>query len=338
MIIVVKPNATEIEITNIQNKLKEYGYTLHVSQGAERTIIGAIGSEETLRDKPVLSIPGVESVIPILKPYKFVSRDFKSEDTVIDVKGVKIGGSELAIMAGPCSIESYEQIRVTAERASANGARILRGGAFKPRTSPYAFSGMGEEALEYMRRAADEYKMIMVTELTDPRDLEVISKYTDIIQIGARNMQNFRLLSEVGAQPKPVLLKRGMAANVNDFLLAAEYIAKEGNDKIIFCERGIRTFETATRNTLDLSIIPIIKNASHYPIIVDPSHGTGRKECIGPMALAATAAGADGLMIEVHPNPCEALSDGDQSLTPDEYDDVVNKIRKIAPAVGKTVA
>ncbi len=338
MIIVVKPGATVEEVDNIKSKLIDFGYTLHISEGSDRTIIGAIGDEDTLRDKPVMSIPGVESVIPILKPYKFISREFKEEDTIIEVKGIKIGGDELAIMAGPCSVESYEQMRLVAERVSSNGARILRGGAFKPRTSPYAFSGMGEEALKYMRKAADEFNMLMVTELTDPRDLPIVSEYSDIIQIGARNMQNFRLLKEVGSQPKPVLLKRGMAATFNDFLLAAEHIAKEGNDSIIFCERGIKTFETTTRNTLDLSVVPLIKNASHFPIIVDPSHGTGVKECIAPMSLASVAAGADGVMIEVHPNPVEALSDGDQSLDLDQYDDVMKKLRVIAPAVGKTVA
>lgn len=338
MIIVIKPEATIEQIDFITDKLKSYGYKLNVSRGVERTIIGAIGEEGALRDKPIKTFPGVENVIPILKPYKLVSRDFKKEDTVIDVRGIKIGGAELSIMAGPCSVESFEMIRETARRASSNGARILRGGAFKPRTSPYAFQGMGPEGLVYLRKAADEFGMLVVTELTDPRDLDIVAEYADIIQIGARNMQNFRLLHEVGRQEKPVLLKRGMSATIKDFLLAAEHVANEGNMNIIFCERGIRTFETETRNTLDLSCIPIIKNVSHFPIIVDPSHGTGKKECIAPMSQAAVAAGADGLMIEVHPCPEEALSDGDQSLTPDEYDALIEKVRIIAGAVGKTVA
>lgn len=338
MVIVIRPDATGEQIDFITEKLKSYGYKLNVSKGVERTIIGAIGDENALRDRPVKTLPGVEDVIPILKPYKLVSRDFRKEDTVIEVKGVKIGGKELSVMAGPCSIESYEMIHEAARRASAHGAKVLRGGAFKPRTSPYSFQGMGPEALIYLRKAADEFGMVVVTELTDPRDIDIVSEYADILQIGARNMQNFRLLHEVGRQEKPVLLKRGMSATVKDFLLAAEHIANEGNLNIILCERGIRTFETETRNTLDLSCIPIIKSVSHLPIIADPSHGTGKKVCIGPMSLAAVAAGADGLMIEVHPCPEEALSDGDQSLTPDEYDEVMNRVEVIAGAVGRTVA
>ena len=241
-------------------------------------------------------------------------------------------------MSGPCSVESLEQARIVAEKTSAYGSRILRGGAYKPRTSPYSFQGMGPEGLIYLRKAADEFGMIVVTELTDPRDIEIVSEYADILQIGARNMQNFRLLHEVGAQEKPVLLKRGMSATIKEFLLAAEHIAKEGNSNIILCERGIRTFETYTRNTLDLACVPAIKSLSHLPVIVDPSHGTGRIECIGPMALASVAAGADGLMIEVHPNPDEALSDGDQSLTPEQYIEVMEKVEIIAKAVGKEIA
>ena len=338
MIIVIKPNTTKEQIEFITEKLTSYGYKLNVSTGVERTIIGAIGDENAVRDKPIKSFPGVEEVIPILKPYKLVSRDFKKDDTVIEVKGVKIGGKELAVMAGPCSIENYEMIREVARRVSARGSRILRGGAYKPRTSPYSFQGMGPKALEYMRKAADEFNMVMVTEITDPRDLDIVSEYADILQIGARNMQNFRLLHEVGRQEKPILLKRGMSATIKEFLLAAEHIAKEGNRNIILCERGIRTFETETRNTLDLSCIPIIKSVSHLPVIADPSHGTGKKVCIGPMSQATVASGADGLMIEVHTCPEEALSDGDQSLTPDEYCDIMDKVEIIAGAVGRTIA
>lgn len=338
MIIIVKPGTSDAEVKGIEDKLMGYGFKLHVSKGVERTIIGAIGDEKILQGKAIKTLPGVEDVIPILKPYKLVSRDFKKENTVIDVRGIKIGGSELAVMAGPCSVESFEMVRETALRTSKRGARFLRGGAYKPRTSPYSFQGVGPEALTWLRKAADEFGMGVITELVDPRDLDVVCEYTDIIQIGARNMQNFRLLHEVGRQKKPVLLKRGMSATITDFLLAAEHIANEGNINIILCERGIRTFETATRNTLDLSCVPVIKNVSHLPIIVDPSHGTGKKVCIAPMSYAAVAAGADGLMIEVHPNPEEALSDGDQSLTPDEYASLMDKVEIIAGAVGKTIA
>lgn len=338
MIIIVKPGATEKEIQGIEDKLTSYGFRLNVSKGVERTIIGAIGDEKMLQGKTIKTIPGVEDVIPILKPYKLVSRDFKKDDTIIDVKGIKIGGKELTIMAGPCSIESYEMARETARTTNACGARFLRGGAYKPRTSPYSFQGVGPDALMWLRKAADEFGMGVITELVDPRDLDVVCEYTDIIQIGTRNMQNFRLLHDVGRQNKPVLLKRGMSATIKDWLLAAEHIANEGNMNIILCERGIRTFETATRNTLDLSCIPIIKETSHLPVIVDPSHGTGRKECIGPMSLASVAAGADGLMIEVHPCPEEALSDGDQSLTPAEYCKIIEQVKIIAGAVGKTIA
>lgn len=338
MIIVMKHDAEKEEISNLTDHLIACGYKLTISEGVERTVIGAIGDESLLQGKQVSTFPGVSEIIPISKPYKLVSREFKKTDTVIDVKGVKIGGNELAVMSGPCSVESLDQVREVAAATSANGSKILRGGAYKPRTSPYSFQGMGPEGLTYLRKAADEYNMIVVTEITDPRDIEIVSEYADILQIGARNMQNFRLLHEVGAQSKPVLLKRGMSATIKEFLLAAEHIAKEGNSDIILCERGIRTFETYTRNTLDLSAVPIIKNLSHLPVIVDPSHGTGKIECIGPMALASVAAGADGLMIEVHPNPDEAWSDGDQSLTPVEYIEVMDKIKIIAKAVGKDIA
>lgn len=338
MIIVMKHDSSKNEVTNLTEYLISCGYRLTISEGVERTVIGAIGEASLLKGKQVQTFAGVEKIIPISKPYKLVSREFKQADTVIDVKGVKIGGGELAVMSGPCSVESLEQAREVAMKTSARGAKILRGGAYKPRTSPYSFQGMGPEGLIYLRKAADEFGMAVVTELTDPRDLDIVSEYADIIQIGARNMQNFRLLHEVGRQEKPVLLKRGMSATIKEFLLAAEHIAKEGNSNIILCERGIRTFETFTRNTLDLSCIPVIKNVSHLPIIADPSHGTGRIECIEPMALAAVAAGADGLMIEVHPCPDEALSDGDQSLTPDQFCKVMDKVEIIAGAVGKTIA
>ncbi|MGA1846241.1 3-deoxy-7-phosphoheptulonate synthase [Deferribacter abyssi] len=335
MIIVMRPEATKKDIDFVVKKLTDYGFKTHLSEGVERTIIGAIGDERTLRDKPLSSLPGVEKVVPILKPYKLVSKDFKKEPTVINIKGVKIGGKHIAVMAGPCSVESRELLFEVAESIYKSGARILRGGAFKPRTSPYSFQGLGEEGLKYLREVADHYGMLVITELLDPRDLDLVAKYADILQIGARNMSNFRLLKEVGKAKIPVMLKRGMCATIKEFLMAAEYIASEGNYDIILCERGIRSFDTETRNILDLAAVPVIKNVSHLPIIVDPSHGTGRRDCILPMAQAAIAAGADGLMIEVHPRPSEALSDGDQSILPENFDVLMRRVRVIAATIEK---
>lgn len=337
MIIVLKPEATEHEIQHVIDKLEQYGFKTHVSRGVERTIIGAIGDERALRDKPLSTMPGVEKVVPILKPFKLVSKDFKKEPSVINIKGIKIGGTHIAVMAGPCSVESREMLYEVAERIYKAGARILRGGAFKPRTSPYAFQGLGEEGLKYLREVADAKGMLVVTELMDPRDIDLILKYTDIIQIGARNMQNFRLLKEVGKLKIPILLKRGLCSTIKEFLMAAEYIASEGNYDIILCERGIRSFDTETRNTLDLSAVPVIKSMSHLPVIVDPSHGTGRADCILPMSQAAIAAGADGLIVEVHPCPEEALSDGDQSIVPDDFDVLMKRIKVIAAAIEKHI-
>ncbi|BAI81548.1 3-deoxy-7-phosphoheptulonate synthase [Deferribacter thermophilus] len=335
MIIVMRPEATEKEIEFVEKKLIEYGFKTHLSKGVERTIIGAIGDERALRDKPLSSLPGVEKVVPILKPYKLVSKDFKKEPTVLNIKGVKIGGKHIAVMAGPCSVESRELLFEVAESVYKAGARILRGGAFKPRTSPYSFQGLGEEGLKYLREVADHFGMLVITELMDPRDLDLVAKYADILQIGARNMSNFRLLKEVGKAKMPVMLKRGMCATIKEFLMAAEYIASEGNYDIILCERGIRSFDTETRNTLDLAAVPVIKNSSHLPIIVDPSHGTGRRDCILPMAQAAIAAGADGLMVEVHPRPSEALSDGDQSILPSDFEVLMKRVRVIAATLEK---
>jgi 3-deoxy-7-phosphoheptulonate synthase len=337
MIIVLKPSATEEQKKKVLEKLKNYGFRIHLSEGVERTIIGAIGDERTLSDKPLISLEGVEEVVPILKPYKVVSRDFKKDDALIQVGAAKFGAGYLSVIAGPCSVENEAMIFSVAEKISKSGAKVLRGGAFKPRTSPYAFQGLGVEGLKYLRKAADAYKLVLVTEIMDPRDLDLLLKYADIIQIGARNMQNFRLLSEIGKVKKPVVLKRGLCATVKEFLMAAEYIANEGNYEIILCERGVRSFDTETRNLLDLSAIPVIKANSYLPVIVDPSHGTGRRDCIGPMALAAVAAGADGIMIEVHPQPDEALSDGDQSITPDEFDKIIAKIKNMAAIVGKNI-
>ncbi len=337
MIIVLKPNTPQADIDSIIKKLTHYGFETYVTEEMERTIIGAIGDERALRDKPLTSLPGVEKVIPILKPFKLVSQELKPEPTVLNIKGVKIGGKHIAVMAGPCSVESRESLFVIAEKVYASGARILRGGAFKPRTSPYAFQGLGEKGLKYLREAADEFGMLVITELMDPRDLDLILKYTDIIQIGARNMQNFRLLKEVGKAKKPVMLKRGLCATIKEFLMAAEYVASGGNSEIILCERGIRSFDNETRNTLDLSAVPVIKSQSHLPIIIDPSHGTGRRDCILPMSQAAIAAGADGLMVEVHTNPAEALSDGDQSIVPDDFDLLMKRIKIIAATLERHI-
>ncbi|MCX8085061.1 MAG: 3-deoxy-7-phosphoheptulonate synthase [Calditerrivibrio sp.] len=337
MIIVLKPDVTEIEIDHILQKLEQYGFKTYLSNAGERTIIGAIGDERALRDKPLSTFPGVEKVVPILKPFKLVSKDFKKEPTVLNIKGIKIGGKHIAVMAGPCSVESRDMLFYIAERVYKAGARILRGGAFKPRTSPYAFQGLGEEGLKYLREAADAFGMLVVTEVMDPRDIDLVLKYTDIAQIGARNMQNFRLLKEIGKAKIPVLLKRGLSATIKEFLMAAEYIASEGNSDIILCERGIRSFDTETRNILDLSAIPVIRSMSHLPIIADPSHGTGRADCILPMAQAAIAAGADGLMVEVHHCPEEALSDGDQSILPDDFDLLMKRVKVIAATLEKHI-
>jgi 3-deoxy-7-phosphoheptulonate synthase len=335
MIIVVKPEATEEELDHIIEKVKSFGLSVHVSKGVERTIIGAIGSEDVLRNQPLEALPGVEKVLPILKPYKLVSREFKRENSIIQINGQKVGGKRLAIMAGPCAVESRELTLEIAREVKKAGANFLRGGAFKPRTSPYAFQGLGEEGLKYLAEAKAETGLAIVTELMDPRDSEVVLKYSDVIQIGARNMQNFRLLKEVGSFQKPVLLKRGMSSTIKELLMSAEYIMSEGNYNVILCERGIRTFEDYTRNTLDLSAVPVIKQLSHLPVIVDPSHGTGKWDLVAPMAMAAVVAGADGLMIEVHPKPEEAFSDGAQSLLPSKFAELMLQLSKLASFMGK---
>jgi 3-deoxy-7-phosphoheptulonate synthase len=339
MIIVLKPEATEQDIQHISGKLQENGLKVHISKGAERTIIGAIGDDRVLAGLPLAIFPGVESVHKILQPFKLVSREFKKEDTVIRFSnGVTIGGPEIQIMAGPCAVESDEQLLYIAERVKSAGAKILRGGAFKPRTSPYTFQGLGEEGLHHLSMAREKTGLLVITELMDPRDLPLLEKHTDIIQIGARNMQNFRLLSDVGESRKPVLLKRGLSATIKEFLMAAEYIAARGNQQIILCERGIRTFETMTRNTLDLNAVPVLKSLTHLPVLVDPSHGTGRWDLVIPMARAGIAAGGDALMVEVHNNPEEAYSDGEESLIPDNFDKLMKECRKIAAAVDRFIA
>ncbi len=337
MIIVMKQTATKEQIDTLLRKIKRWGFETHLSTGENKTVIGIIGKGESLQERAFLAFEGVENVMQVNKPYKIVSREFHPEKTIVDVKGTKIGGQDIVIMAGPCSIENRPTVMKIAKAVSSRGAAILRGGAFKPRTSPYSFQGLGEEGLKILREAADETNMSVITEIMDVRYLELIENYADILQIGARNMANFTLLKEIGRSKKPVMLKRGMAATLQEFLLAAEYIMSEGNENVILCERGVRTFEQYTRNTLDLAIVPAIKELSHLPIIVDPSHATGRRYLVTPMALAAVAAGADGIMVEVHTNPAEALSDGAQALLPEDFGKMMNSVNIIAKAVGRTV-
>lgn len=336
MIVVMKKGATPDQISHICEKVKELGLSTQVSHGVERTVIGIIGPEDKLQVKPLEVFPGVESVTPILKPYKLASRDFKPEDSLVDMgNGVKIGGKQLVVMAGPCSIENYENLITVARAVKKAGAQFLRGGAFKPRTSPYSFQGLGLEGLKMIRQAADEVGLLVVTEVMDTRQVEDVAEYSDMLQIGARNMQNYDLLREVGLSKKPALLKRGLSATIKEWLLSAEYILSNGNFKVVLCERGIRTFETATRNTTDINAVPVVKELSHLPIIVDPSHATGKWEFVAPVAKAAVAVGADGLMIEVHCNPEEALSDGEQSLKPKKFEQLMQELKPIAAAVGR---
>ncbi len=337
MIIVMKIGATEDQIKHVVEKVEGLGLKTMISKGIERTIIGVIGDESILLGQPIEACPGVEKVMPVMAPYKLVSREFKPESTVIKVKGVEIGGNKIVVMAGPCSIEGLERLREIAKAIKNAGAVILRGGAFKPRTSPYSFQGLGEEGLKYMKQVADELGLVTISEVMEPKQVELVSRYVDILQVGARNMQNFNLLREVGKAKKPVMLKRGFCATIKEWLMSAEYILKEGNFEVMLCERGIRTFEQYTRNTLDINAVPLVKQLSHLPVIVDPSHGTGKREIIKSVSMASVAAGADGLMIEVHTKPEEALSDGAQSLTPDMFVDLMSSVRRIAQAVGRTI-
>ncbi len=339
-IIVLTPKATEKELRHILKKLEGRGLQANISKGTERTIIGVIGDTSKITEEEENAIrvmPGVEDVMRILKPYKLASREFRAEDTTINVKGNIIGGKKIQVIAGPCAVENRTILMTIAEKVKDAGATFIRGGAFKPRTSPYSFQGLGEEGLKYLAEVRKKTGLPVVTEVMDPRDMEVIAKYADIIQIGARNMQNFRLLLEVGTSTKPVLLKRGLSATIKEWLMAAEYIMSKGNRNVILCERGIRTFETATRNTLDLSAVPVLKKLTHLPVVVDPSHGVGRWDLVAPMAKAAIAAGADGLMIEVHTNPEEALSDGEQSLRPNDFKKLMKELKPIAAAIGRKI-
>lgn len=339
MIIVVKPGSSPDQLNHIIDRIHEMGLKTDVSQGIKRTVIGVIGDEDLVRNAPLAAIPGVEEVLPILKPYKLASREYQEEDSVIDVGcGVKVGGGHLAMIAGPCAIESEDIVREIGQAVKAAGANILRGGAFKPRTSPYSFQGLGEEGLKILRKVGDELGLPIVTEVMDTRQVELVNKYTDMFQIGARNMQNFNLLSEVGQTQRPVLLKRGMSAGVADLLMSAEYVMAQGNKKVILCERGVKSFDTTTRNLMDVALVPNVKGLSHLPVIVDPSHATGRPDLIPPMALAGLAAGADGVHIEVHSCPEKALSDGPQALLPKQYADLMQKIRGLADLFHKKIS
>lgn len=338
MIIVLRPDATDKQIDHIINRVKKLGLTPHVSKGTERTIIGVIGPEDVLRVTPLEVFPGVEKVMPVLAPYKLVSREFRKEDSVIDLgKGVKIGGKKIIVMAGPCAIENLDTLFEVAKEVKKAGAVVLRGGAFKPRTSPYAFQGLGEEGLKYLKKAGDELGLVTITEVMDPRDVGLVVKYADVLQIGARNMQNFNLLKEVGLTKKPVLLKRGLSSTIKELLMSAEYILSEGNFNVILCERGIRTFEDFTRNTLDISAVPVVKQLSHLPIIVDPSHAAGKWGLVASLAKAAVAVGADGLLVEVHSHPEDAASDGAQSLLPLNFSNLMQQLRILAAAAGREI-
>jgi 3-deoxy-7-phosphoheptulonate synthase len=337
MIIVLRPNSTPEQIDHILSRIQELGFKPHLSRGELRTIIGVIGDENKLQAEPLSAIPGVEQVLPILKPYKLASRDFQAADSVIEVGTIRVGGGSLAMIAGPCAVESAEVLDTIAAQVKKAGANILRGGAFKPRTSPYSFQGLGEEGLRILRAAGAKHGMPVVTEVMDPRQVDLVTRYADMFQIGARNMQNFDLLKEVGQTKKPVLLKRGMSATVKDLLMSAEYILAEGNQQVVLCERGVRSFEDSTRNMLDMSAVPNIKGQSHLPIIVDPSHATGRPDLIPSMARAAVAAGADGVHIEVHSCPEKALSDGPQALLPDQYAMLMADLRRLASVMDRVI-
>jgi 3-deoxy-7-phosphoheptulonate synthase len=338
MIVVMKVGSSQDEISKVTKRIEDVGLKAHVSEGIEHTVIGVLGQVfPELRDTLEL-LPGVEQVIPVSKPYKLASREFHPRDTIVKINSVAIGGNEIVVMAGPCAVESEEQLFATAHAVKAAGASVLRGGAFKPRTSPYQFRGLGESGLKLLAQAGKESQMPIITEVMSPDHVDLVAKYADILQIGARNMQNFVLLDEVGKTKKPVLLKRGLSSNIQEWLLAAEYVLAQGNEQVMLCERGIRTFETSTRNTMDLSAIPIIEKVSHLPIIADPSHATGKWYLVSPLALAAVAAGADGLLIEVHPNPDMALADGPQSLTFDNFRLLMSQLLSIAKAINRKLA
>lgn len=337
MIIIMSRLAREEQRERIQRRLKELGFGIHLSRGVERTIIGALGEKTLDIMHSIEAMDGVEKVVPVLKPFKLSSRDFKPEATIVSVGKADFGSKEVVIIAGPCAIEDKEQLLSTAKLVKATGAKLLRGGAFKPRTSPYSFQGLKEDGLKLVQEVASETGLPVISEVVSPHEVELVARYAQMLQIGARNMQNFPLLQEVGKTKVPVLLKRGIAATIEEWLMAAEYIIKEGNDQVVLCERGIRTFETATRNTMDIGALSLIKEWSHLPVIADPSHASGRRSLVLPLARAALAAGADGLMVEVHPDPEKALSDGPQSLNFEEFRNLITELAPILQAIGKTL-
>ena len=337
MIIVMNSSATRQDIDNLESKLSSLGFKTHPIYGSVKTVIGAIGDKRLINTQTLLTMPGVEKIVPIMKPFKLVGRELKQIDTIVEVGDVKIGGDELVVMGGPCAVENRETFFEIASKVREAGAKILRGGAYKPRTSPYSFQGLEEEGLKIMAEAREQTGLKIITEVIDTRDVELVSSYTDIIQIGARNMHNFRLLQESGQSGKPVFLKRGISATIEEWLMAAEYIMDAGNKNIILCERGIRTYETSTRNTLDISAIPVVKELSHLPIIVDPSHASGNWKYVSALSKGAIAAGADGLIIEVHTNPESAMSDGQQSLIPKNFSELINELKPVAGAVGRSI-
>jgi 3-deoxy-7-phosphoheptulonate synthase len=338
VILILKSNVTDAQIDHVLERVEAMGLQHHLSRGTYRTIVGIIGDEEQLREEPLRAIPGVSSVVPVLPPYKLASRDAHPEPSVIDVSGVKIGGGNLGMIAGPCSVEDRDRMFRIAEAVAKSGANLYRGGAYKPRTSPYAFQGLGEEGLQILRDAGDAFGLPIVTEVTDPRLVETVAQYADMLQVGARNMQNFVLLTEVGKSNRPVLLKRGMSATVSDLLMCAEYILSQGNPNVVLCERGIKGFDPATRNVFDVAAVPLVHGLSHLPIIVDPSHATGRPDLIPSCALAGLAAGADGVHVEVHDCPEVAKSDGPQALLPDQYEELMGQMRKLAALLGKKIS
>jgi 3-deoxy-7-phosphoheptulonate synthase len=339
MIIVLKPDCSEAQVQHLFGKITELGFRYEVSRGVKRTLVGVIGDEDRLRNAPLRAIPGVEDVMSVLKPFKLASREFQEHDSVFDLgHGVRVGGGNLMLIAGPCAIEGEDILFEIARAVRQAGANVLRGGAFKPRTSPYSFQGLGEDGLKMLRRVGNELRMPVVTEVMDPRQVELCDRYTDLFQIGARNMQNFNLLTEVGQTNRPVLLKRGLSATVQDLLMSAEYILSNGNKQVVLCERGIRSFDASTRNLLDLAAVPNVQGLSHLPIIVDPSHATGRPDLIPACALAGIAVGADGVHIEVHDCPERAKSDGPQALLPKQYAEVVVQIRRLAELFGKQIS
>lgn len=337
MIIVMKHGASRAQVENVLSKIKSLGYKAHLSAGEERTIIGVIGDDRPIDPGNFAPIEGVEKILPVLKPFKLASREMHPLDTWVKVDGLIIGGNEIVIMAGPCSVEDRSQLLETAHAVKESGATILRGGAFKPRTSPYSFQGLGEQGLKLLAEARLETGLKVVTEAMSPEQVPLVAEYTDIIQIGARNMQNYELLRSAGRSERPVLLKRGLMATIEEWLMSAEYLLSTGNERVILCERGIRSIESYTRNTTDINAIPVVKELSHLPVILDPSHSTGKWEYVSAVARAGVAAGADGLIVEVHPRPEEALSDGAQSLRPDRFTDLVQQIRQVAQAVGRNL-